>query len=375
MHRKLTIVTDTSIFKKDDGYYAFGPVIRELEYIEHLFDEITWIGFDRPDLKHDLIMQEVLSKKIKIVLLKKVGGKNVFSFLKILFNYPIMFFTIIKHIYPADIIHTRAPSHPALIAVMISFFLQKKIWWNKFAGNWAQINPPKSYGFQRFLFKKAKFSNVTINGFWDNQLAHCISFENPCLYQSDILKGVQFANNKVFKPPFIFSFAGRLESEKGVDRIIEALKILPEAFVKEVHFIGDGYKTDFYKKQCEFLGEKVIFHGFVGKEVVHETFSKSHFFLLPSTASEGFPKVIAEAGCYGTIPIVSNISSVPHYINAENGFVWKINERTSFYEMILNVVNSSEFELENKKKKILEVAKLFTFENYLNKLELHILNK
>ncbi len=373
MHKKLTIVTDTAIYKSAGKYFAFGPVVRELEYIEHLFDEITWIGFDRPDLKHDLIMQEVVSKKIKIVLLKKVGGKNIFSFFKIIFNYPIIFFTILKHIYHADIVHTRAPSHPALIAALLSFFLQKKIWWNKFAGNWAQINPPKSYGFQRFLFKKATFSNVTINGFWDNQLKHCISFENPCLYDTDISNGEMVAKNKIFKPPFIFSFAGRLETEKGVDRIIEALKILPIEYVKEVHFIGDGFKTDFYKKGCEFLGEKVFFHGFVGKEIVHDTLAKSHFFMLPSTASEGFPKVIAEAACYGTLPIVSNVSSIPHYINQDNGFVWDINGNISFSDLISNVVHTEELIFQKKKENVLNVGKLFTFDNYLKKLKLYIL--
>jgi glycosyltransferase involved in cell wall biosynthesis len=373
VHKKLTIVTDTAIYKIDGKYYAFGPVIRELEFIEHLFDEITWIGYNRPDLKHDLIMQEVASKKIKIVLLKRVGGKNILSFFKIIFNYPIMFFIILKNIYHADIVHTRAPSHPALIAGMISFFFQKKIWWNKFAGNWAQVNPPKSYGFQRFLFEKSIFAKITINGFWDNQLPHCISFENPCLYETDITIGEEVAKNKIFKPPFVFSFAGRLEIEKGVDRIIDALKVLPEEFLKEVHFIGDGYKTDFYKKECEFLGKKAIFHGFVGKDKVHEILSKAHFFILPTTASEGFPKVIAEAACYGTIPLVSNVSSIPHYINDENGFVWDINGKISFSETLSIVVHFSEFEFQKKQENVLNVAKMFTFDNYLKKIKFHIL--
>ena len=43
---------------------------------------------------------------------------------------------------------------------------------------------------------------------------------------------------------------------------------------------------------------------------------------MPTTASEGFPKVIAEAMNFGCLPIVSNISSIGQYVkDGENGFL------------------------------------------------------
>ena len=123
--KKLTIVSDTAIFYAENHYFAFGPVVREIEFIEHLFDQITWIGYDRQDRIGDLSMQKIQSPKIKVILFKSVGGKGVFSFLRILIHYPYMFFVIFKQIQKSDIIHTRAPSHPALIAILLSFFLNK----------------------------------------------------------------------------------------------------------------------------------------------------------------------------------------------------------------------------------------------------------
>ena len=127
MYKKLTIVSDTAIFCDKGKYFAFGPVVREVENFEYLFEEITWIGFNRLDKQNDLSMQEIKSKKINVVFLKNVGGKKVLSFLNIVFNYPAMLYIIIKHIYTAEVVHTRAPSHPAFIAVIVSFFLSKKI--------------------------------------------------------------------------------------------------------------------------------------------------------------------------------------------------------------------------------------------------------
>lgn len=367
MYKKLTIVSDTAIFCDKGKYFAFGPVVREVENFEYLFEEITWIGFNRLDKQNDLSMQEIKSKKINVVFLKNVGGKKVLSFLNIVFNYPAMLYIIIKHIYTADVVHTRAPSHPAFIAVIVSFFLRKKIWWNKFAGSWDSKTLPFFYKVQKNILIKAKHTKVTINGFWENQPQHCLSFENPCLTNNDLAAGKISSDNKKFEAPFIFTFVGRLESAKGVDRIIEALQSIPLDKIAQVHFIGDGEKTIFYKEKTTFLKDKIHYHGFLGKERVHQILAESHFLLLPSD-SEGFPKVIAEAACYGAIPIVSNVGSIAHYINDSNGFVWDLNSNKSYTSIVAKAINANSLELKKQSIKIQEVAQKFTFTNYLEKL-------
>ena len=367
MYKKLTIVSDTAIFCDKGKYFAFGPVVREVENFEYLFEEITWIGFNRLDKQNDLSMQEIKSKKINVVFLKNVGGKKVLSFLNIVFNYPAMLYIIIKHIYTADVVHTRAPSHPAFIAVIVSFFLRKKIWWNKFAGSWNSKTLPFFYKVQKNILIKAKHTKVTINGFWENQPQHCLSFENPCLTNNDLAAGKISSDNKKFEAPFIFTFVGRLESAKGVDRIIEALQSIPLDKIAQVHFIGDGEKTIFYKEKTTFLKDKIHYHGFLGKERVHQILAESHFLLLPSD-SEGFPKVIAEAACYGAIPIVSNVGSIAHYINDSNGFVWDLNSNKRYTSIVAKAINANSLELKKQSIKIQEVAQKFTFTNYLEKL-------
>lgn len=367
MFKKLTIVSDTAIYECQGSYFAFGPVVRELDFLDDLFDEITWIGFNRNDRLNDLSMQEIKSKKIKVVFLKNVGGKTIGSFLKVIIQYPVMLFVIFKHSYGAQIVHTRAPSHPALIAILMSFFFKKKKWWNKYAGNWNQVKPSMSYGFQRYILSKATFSSVTINGFWEDQPKHCHSFENPCLTDLDIQNGKEVATFKTFEAPFVFSFVGRLEEAKGVGRIIEALKEIETDKISKVHFVGNGSLEKEYKEMMSFLGDKVFFHGFLGKEKVHEILKTSHFFLLPSD-SEGFPKVVAEAACYGVIPIVSNVGSIPHYVNESNGFLWDIKNEISYGNVLQNAIAVSSESLNVKSNNILKLAEKFTFAHYKDKL-------
>lgn len=372
--KKLTIITDTLMCKNELGSFSFGPVVRELEHVEHLFDEITWIGFAKSDNLVDLSMKKIDSKKIKIILLKNVGGKGVISFLFILLNYPIMFFVILKQILKSNIIHTRAPSHPALIAILISFFFKKnKLWWNKYAGDWGQIDTPLSYRFQRNILKLAKFSNVTINGFWPNQPQHCYSFENPCLTQNNITNGKIIAANKIFSRPYTFCFVGRFDDVKGVSVLLNALKKMPYEMIDKIHLIGDGQKMSKYITEAKDLGDKAIFHGFLQKKELHKFVASSHFLLLPSKA-EGFPKVVAEAACYGTIPIVSNVGSISHYIDESNGYLWDINNKSVSFEDVFNgAIYAASNELKQKSTKILYLAELFTFDYYLNKLQKKVL--
>jgi glycosyltransferase involved in cell wall biosynthesis len=100
---------------------------------------------------------------------------------------------------------------------------------------------------------------------------------------------------------------------------------------------------------------------------VHDYLAQSHFFLLPST-NEGFPKVIAEAACYGTIPVVSNVSSIKHYLNDSNGFVWDVNGLNSYGSLLINAIKSESKILKKKSAQIQRLAQMFTFEHYFNHL-------
>ena len=123
------------------------------------------------------------------------------------------------------------------------------------------------------------------------------------------------------------------------------------------------------------MKDKVFFHGFLSKDAVHAVLAESHFFLLPSTASEGFPKVIAEAACYGAIPLVSDVGSISHYVNDENGYVWFRKGQPTYSEVLLKALSSSVQELQEKSLNVLDLGKKFTFMAYVEKLNTFILSK
>ena len=369
--KKLVIISHTEHHMDNGVIKGWGSTINEINYLAEYWEEIIHVACLH-DTKTPPSSLPYTKKNIAFVPIPPYGGKRLKDKILIFTKIPSIIKKVLKSIDGASEVQLRLPTSMGLFLLpLFSFFVPRKFtFWVKYAGNWNEKQPPLSYSIQRFWLKKnlAK-CKVTINGFWEKQQSHCYSFENPCLTLEAIEEGKKLTALKTFESPFVFTFVGRLEEPKGVNRIIEALKTIPLWKIDSVHFIGDGNVTEFYQSEASFLKEKVIFHGFLETKAVHNIIKKSHFLLLPSTASEGFPKVIAEAACYGVIPIVSNVGSIAHYINKNNGFIWDLNSNQQFKNCLTEAININSFLLKEKSEKSQELAEKFTFVNYNHKLE------
>ena len=86
---------------------------------------------------------------------------------------------------------------------------------------------------------------------------------------------------------------------------------------------------------------------------------------MPTTASEGFPKVLAEAMNFGCVPIVSNISSIGQYIKTEEtGFVLLDINKDALKSDIIALENLSTPDYLRLVSNGQEVVKRFTFAYY-----------
>ena len=372
---KLAIISHTEHYKLPDGtIVGWGPTISELNHLAQDFDEIYHLAFLHPEMPPPSSLPYT-SSKIKFIPMKPLGGKGIGEKLKIIANVPSVINSVNKVLQQVDVFQLRTPTGIGVFLIPYLSLFSKKKGWYKYAGNWSQDKPPFGYALQRWMLKK-QHRKVTINGRWPQQESHCITFENPCLTEEERVIGLQITNAKVFKPPYTFCFVGRLEDAKGVQRIIDAFGSLEnKKNLNTIHFIGNGEKMKVYKKQCEELQLPTVFHGFLDRAQVFEIYKKSHFLMLPSTASEGFPKVIAEAMNFGCLPIVSSVSSITQYVNSSNGFVVDPCTAEALRELVLDILKIEENVLKVKASKAYKVAKDFTFENYRHRIKTEILKK
>jgi Glycosyltransferase len=276
----------------------------------------------------------------------------------------------LKH---SDIFQFRAPT--GIGTYVIPFLLtQKKPGWIKYAGNWIQQNPPIGYSFQRWMLKHQSKFFVTINGHWPNQPQQCISFENPCLTEQECEDGMRCIDSKEYDSVLDFCFVGRLESAKGVHRIIEAFKDWHHERIGKIHLIGDGSE----RKAFELLvgdDKRFVFHGFIDRNKVAQILSQSHVFLFPSQ-SEGFPKAIGEAANYGCIVVATDVSCISHYIaHEECGYLIPESEATG-KQLRLTIQQAMDNpNLRQMATNAHAVARKFTYDYYLNHIQKSIIEE
>lgn len=377
MKRKtLLIISHTEHYlDTNQQIVGWGSTISEVNYLADFWEQVIHIGCLHPTSPPANALPYT-KKNIRFVALPPYGGTTFASKLGILFKIPKITSTVIKNLHQASEVQLRLPTSMGLFLLpLFSFFVPRKYtFWVKYAGDWNQIRPPLSYGMQRGWLK-SNFAKcpVTINGFWPNQPQHCLSFENPCLTLDQWNQGLKITQSKNFSGNFNLVFIGRLDASKGMNLILEALEKISLTKVHQIHFIGDSNERSFFEEKASFLKEKAVFHGFLATEQVHQILEDAHFILLPSQ-SEGFPKVIAEAACYGAISIVSNVGSISHYINETNGFVWQVDGNRGYESVLKMALESNVEKLSQQSKNAVLIAKLFTFENYRIKLEKYILS-
>nr|WP_269468228.1 glycosyltransferase [Gaetbulibacter sp. NE] len=218
---------------------------------------------------------------------------------------------------------------------------------------------------------KHQSRSVTINGRWEGQPKHCLTFENPCLTEAEVALGATYSASREWPTVWNFCYVGRLESEKGVGRILDAFKALSadeKAKIGTLHLVGDGPERSQFEAISKEIGVTVVFHGFLPRTKVFTIYKQCHGFIMPTTASEGFPKVIAEAMNFGCIPLVSNISAIGHYIHAKNGFLISPVETDVVVDCITQFINLDEANYTSLLDASKDTVHLFTFEHYANRL-------
>lgn len=367
--KSLTIISHTEHYLHADGsIVGLGSTVTEINHLLSVFDTITHVAM----LYDEQAPQSALpynSNQIKFMALPAVGGPSLKDKMTILFTAPKVIGTVRRALKEADYFQFRAPTGIGVFVIPYLIMCSKKGWF-KYAGNWKQGQAPLAYKFQKWLLEHQS-RPVTINGFWEEQPKQCVSFENPCLTDQEIQEGQQVIACKTLQFPLELCFVGRMEPAKGVDLIFEALEGLDAVSlekIKAIHFVGKGTCIRDYRRRAEKNALPVVFHGYLNRHQVHQIYLRSHAILLPSL-SEGFPKVIAEGMNYGCIPIVSDVSSISHYVkNMENGYVMEALTKVALQECLLRLLNLKPYDYQQLKQRPIKFMEKFSYAYYNKRL-------
>ena len=373
---KLVIISHTKhYYSQNREIVGWEPTIREINYISKLFDSIYHVAPLYSGNAHQA--NASYNKNITYFPIKPAGGDGILKKMEIIFFMPFNLWHIIKVINKSDYIHFRAPTNLGLYVLPLLLLYKNKKKWIKYAGNWSEINPPISYRFQRWWLRKNILkSKVTINGNWKKQQSHLLSFENPCLTEVELENSKISAKQKDYSGKLNLCFVGRLEPAKGALIILELLQNLEDVdWVDTFYIVGDGPSRKILEEQKSNLKIKVSLPGWLSRDQLNEIYTNCHLIILPSYASEGFPKVLAEAASYGCVPIVSNLSSISQYIkNNISGVLIDDLTQTNIKSVLSKLSNKRE-KLMSMASAALKWVSLFTYSRYVFRIEKEIINE
>jgi len=367
---KLAIISHTPHYQNKGKISGWGSTVREVNHLLKLFDEIYHIAPLHSEESPDSSI-EYQSDKIKFISLKPYGGEDIRQKFSILFTAPYnlkKINSVLKKFDREDWVQFRAPTAMGLYVLPFLKIMNKSKLWVKYAGNWKMEDPPLSYRFQKWwLENNYQGSKVTINGYWEGQKEHILDFQNPCFDKEELDRAGKIGADKNFGGKLTLCFAGSLTPNKGVDILLDALK-LTEAKneIEKMIFAGDGSERKKYEKAASEINMKITFKGLLSRSELEKVYEKSHIIVLPSQ-SEGFPKVIAEAAAFGCVPVVSDVSSISQYFDETKSFLLK-NINAAEIKMILENALSNRKKLKEMSLSCIKASGIFTYEHYMNSL-------
>ena len=142
-----------------------------------------------------------------------------------------------------------------------------------------------------------------------------------------------------------FLFVGRLEEQKGLIYLINAVRKLKFGGVEcNVRIVGDGSQRSRLEKLADTygLGSNVIFTGRVDQKRLKALYTNSDVFILPSLW-EGMPLTLLEAWAAGLPVIVTKVGNIPEIcVNRENAWIVEPGNETELYNAMLELSKSAE---------------------------------
>ena len=173
---------------------------------------------------------------------------------------------------------------------------------------------------------------------------------------------------------FILVFSGRINREKGIMELIEAMTQLAcypdiKLLVIGSSFYGNANNENVFarllKQKAEPLKDRIIFTGFIPYSDMPNYLSMADIAVIPSVWEDPFPTTVLEAQAMG-LPIISTLrGGIPEEVTEENAILLPTNEH--FVKNLANAIIDL-YEHHEKREKMakasLERSKLFNKETY-----------
>ena len=176
------------------------------------------------------------------------------------------------------------------------------------------------------------------------------------------------------KNDFVMIFSGRINKEKGVSELIDAMLLLRDIPQIKLLVIGSTFfsnaanEDDFVrllKEKAQPVQQRIIFTGFIPYHQMPDCLQLADIAVIPSIWNDPFPTTVLEAQAMGLPIITTNRGGIPEEVTEQNAVI--VPTEKSFTIHLANAIrqlyNHPEKRL-SMSKASLERSQLFSKERY-----------
>jgi glycosyltransferase involved in cell wall biosynthesis len=164
-------------------------------------------------------------------------------------------------------------------------------------------------------------------------------------------------------------FIGRIDKQKGLYDILNALETIKNKVQFQYLLAGEGPDKDLYISHCKnILNDKFRYLGVLKSSDKIEFYRNADIFILPSFF-EGMPNALLEAMSYGITSIVTPVGSIPEVIiNNKNGFIVPLHNDRVISDIIIKLYNNKTLLIELGTAAQKTIYESYSILNYIKKL-------
>lgn len=349
------------------GYVTDGGFPLQMQAISELFSSTELVLPSELTAQHDGA-SPLKGRILGVKLLTCVDGSGFHRRINMLIwlvkNVPIIW----RAVQSADAVHTPIPGDIGTIG-MIFAMLQRKPLFVRHCGNWFVQRTVAERFWKWSMEKFAGGRNVMLaTGGADEPPSKLNSnirwIFSTSLRQEQLLNALprELSGNRKLR----MIIACRQEEGKGTALVIDSLPIILGNFpYASLDVVGGGSLLGKLKEQVKSLrlDDKVTFHGKVVQARVVELLRDSDIFCYPTSASEGFPKVVIEALACGLPVVTTRVSVLPQLIGSGCGALL---DKATPEDMAVAVreICSDRSKYTSMSARAIETARQYTLENW-----------
>ncbi|MBN3583025.1 glycosyltransferase family 4 protein [Algoriphagus aestuarii] len=313
---RFLVITHVIHKNNDSQFFGYGPYVKEMNlWFKHV-DQVVLLAPLVKSAQIDPIDLAYVHPDIRFKDVPEFNFLNWSARFKALFTVPYIFFRVLIEMLKADHIHLRCPGNMGLIGVFAQIFFPWKTKSAKYAGNWDwKSEQPFTYRLQQKILTSefwTKNMQVLIYGTWEPMTKNLKSFFTATYSVSEI----EPCKPRLLTEPIKMVFVGGLVPGKRPLISCKTLKLLRESGLDaSLDLYGEGPERLIIENyiQENRLEEFIELKGNQSSQTIKEAFREAHFLIFTSE-SEGWPKVVAESMFWACLPITTAVSCVPEMV-------------------------------------------------------------